>query len=65
MVYVLVFEVVITVCVVAFKVVFAVCVVAFKVVFTVCAVAFEVLLEEDITVVVGCGVSVLAVFVER
>ena len=47
--------------------VFAVYVVAFKVVFTVCSVAFEVLLEEDITVVAGCGVSVLAVFtvVER
>ena len=56
---------VITVRVVTFEVVFAVCAVAFEVVFTVCAVAFEVLLEEDITVVAGCGVSVLAVFVER
>ena len=41
------------------------CGVAFEVVFAVCVVAFDVLLEEDITAVAGCGVSVLAVFVER
>ena len=54
-----------TVCVVAFKVTFIVYVVAFEVVFAVCVVAFDVLLEEDITVLAGCGVTVLAVFVER
>ena len=57
---------VITVCVVAFKAAVAVYVFAFDVVFAVSVVAFDVLLEEDITVMAaGCGVSVLAVFVER
>ena len=59
------FKVAFAVRVVAFELMFAVYVVAFEVVFAVCVVAFDMLLKEDITVVAGCGVSVLSVFVER